>query len=56
MIALLMIAWVVAAIALWRHASTEGTAGWWKWLAIAVAMPLIFFIVGYEMWKATRRR
>lgn len=55
MIVLLMVAWVVAAVALWRHASTEGTAGWWKWLAITVALPLIWFVVGYEISKATRR-
>ena len=55
-IAVVMIVWVVAAIALWRHAEAEGTAGWWRWLALAVGLPLVMFVVGHEISKATRRR
>jgi hypothetical protein len=56
MVFILMALWVAAAIALWRHASTEGTAGWWKWLAVAVAAPLLMYVVGREVNKRLVRR
>ncbi len=51
-----MLVWVTAAVALWRHATTEGVPGWHRWLAVAVAMPLIMFIVGHEISKRMDRR
>ena len=51
-----MILWIVAAITLWRHASKEGVADYWRWIAVAVALPLLAFVIGHHVNKQINRR
>jgi hypothetical protein len=49
---ILMLAWVVAAVWLWRRASVDGAAGWWLWFALAVIAPVAMYAVA---WKIARQ-
>jgi hypothetical protein len=55
MVLILMLVWVAAAVLLWKRASTEGAADYWRWAAVAVAMPLIMSMVGREVSKRMDR-
>jgi hypothetical protein len=34
----------------------EGAADYWRWIAVAVALPLIMFVVGRQLSKRMGRR
>ena len=53
---LFMLAWVAAAVLLWRQAAVEAAPGWHRWLAIAVALPLVCYVVGRQLNKYVDRR
>jgi hypothetical protein len=46
-----MLLWVTAAVVLWRRAEAESASQYWRWLAIAVAMPLVAYAVGRALSK-----
>jgi uncharacterized membrane protein YhdT len=52
---ILLAAWLVAAVLIWRRASEDDASRWLKWLAVVVMLPVASFAVAYYIAKHSRR-